>query len=627
MSMKNEEFVSRGHRLIAENDFKGAVKAFSTALEREDVTPIRNNLAMALFQGGEPQRALDVIQPAFSTDEIEKAANPFTYALAASIYTTLGQGEAARQHLEKAVRCFEKGLAEFSRSRNQIPRPFREYTVFIMRAAAGLNDHRLVMDLYRRWESYHVSWENKYLAGVACFNLGRYKQAARFWLSIAREYRLFSGMQLVALLVERGVIPPFTMGYQVYDDEKLDAIIKDCTGDKNKFNRYLQDGYILMASLAFLLMAGESPAAGVIAGTLVGETGAWGEKLGLKMLETPDFTPAVKMTAAETLIERGVLKEGEPIPMLIDGEKRLVKIQKAPVILVPDQKLDTVVEKAFALRDQGQVDAAIELLRDLHRQGKYYFRAMMALANLLRLKDETTEALKIMKTLKEIAPEDPVVLFNYGALMLQMERYDEARAVLEQIDRKGLGKDFLKKLDLLELELKIRESSFTMSEEAVAFFEERERKQIEARALPQDAPLPKGLKNMPVNWLDGACSYYGLEPARLRREREKQLAEYLSSRENLAGVAGKLQEDERKLLRYLLQKGGFSRLNAVTRIFGSMQGDGFFWQEDPPASTLGRLWSKALVMVGKANLGGRKVKIATIPVELRQLLKDILGEE
>jgi hypothetical protein len=32
-------------------------------------------------------------------------------------------------------------------------------------------------------------------------------------------------------------------------------------------------------------------------------------------------------------------------------------------------------------------------------------------------------------------------------------------------------------------------------------------------------------------------------------------------------------------------------------------------------------------MVGKANLGGRKVKIATIPVELRQLLKDILGEE
>ncbi|WP_258359776.1 hypothetical protein [Moorella sulfitireducens (nom. illeg.)] len=75
-----------------------------------------------------------------------------------------------------------------------------------------------------------------------------------------------------------------------------------------------------------------------------------------------------------------------------------------------------------------------------------------------------------------------------------------------------------------------------------------------------------------------------------------------------------------------MQKGGSSRLNAVTRIFGSMQGDGFFWQDEPPASTLGRLWSKALVMVGKADLEGKRVKIATIPVELRQLLKDILGD-
>ena len=626
MSMTSEELVSRGYKLLAENDLKGAVKAFSAALAREDVTPIRNNLAMTLFQGGEPQRALDVLQPAFSTEEMEKAANPFTYALAASINTTLGQPEAARQHMEEAIRCFEKGLAEFSCNRSQIPRPFQEYTVSIMRAAAGLNDHRLVMDLYRRWESCHVSWENKYLAGVACFNLGRYKQAARFWLSIAREYKLFSGMQLVALLVERGVIPPFTMGYKVYNEDKLDAIIKDCTGDKNKLNRYLQDGYILMMLLAFLLMTGESPAAGVIASSLVGETGAWGEKLGLKMLETPEFTPAVKMAAAEALIARGVLKEEEPFPMLIDGEKRLVRIQKAPVILVPDPELDTVVEKAFALRDQGQVDAAIELLRDLHKQGKYYFRAMMALANLLRVKKETTEALKIMTTLKEIAPEDPALLFNYAALMLQMGRRDEARAAMKQIDREGLSKDFLKKLELLELELKRTEFIFKPME-AVAFFGEREREQIEAKALPQDASLLKGLKNMPVSWLDGACSYYGLEPARLRREREKQLVEYLSSRKNLAGVAGKLQEDERELLRYLLQKGGFSRMNAVSRIFGSMQGDGFFWQEEPPASTLGRLWAKALVMVGKADLGGRKVKIATIPVELRQPLKDILGEE
>ncbi|WP_066351180.1 hypothetical protein [Fervidicola ferrireducens] len=57
--------------------------------------------------------------------------------------------------------------------------------------------------------------------------------------------------------------------------------------------------------------------------------------------------------------------------------------------------------------------------------------------------------------------------------------------------------------------------------------------------------------------------------------------------------------------------------NAETRKFGSMQGDGFFWTERPPESSLGTLWSKALIMVGRAKLGGRTYKIATIPVELR----------
>ncbi len=623
--MKAEELVSRGRKLLSKKDFKGAVKAFSAALEKEDVVPTRNNLAFALFQAGDARRALEVIQPAFNTEERDKGANPFTYALAASIYATLGQVEAARQHLKQAIRSFDNGLAEFYRSRNQVPPYFREYTVFIMRAAAALNDHHQVLELYRRWESHHANWENKFLAGVACFNLGRYKRAANLWVSIAMEYSLFAAMQQVALLVERGVIPPFTMGYKMYDNEEIGAIINACAADEEEQHRYLQDGYILMELLAFILTAGERPGAAVVTRSLVVNTGAWGEKLGWKILEAPDFTPAVKMAAAEAFIERGLLKEGEPIPMFINGEKRLVEIKKTPVVLEPDPELDAVVEKAFALRDQGQVDAAIELLQDLFQQGKYYFRAMMALANLLRQKGETTEALHIMATLKEIAPEDPAVLFNYAALMLQMERHDEARATLDQIDREGLSEDFRQKLNLLEQEFQKRELFLRVPEEAMRFYEEGEREQIEAKTLPQDPSLLRGLKNIPVHWLDGACSHYGLEPARVRREREKQLAEYLSSRANLAKATGELDGVERELLRYLLQKGGWSRLNAVTRLFGSLKGDGFFWQEELPRSPLGRLWSRALVMVGKADLEGRRVKIATIPVELRQPLEDILG--
>ncbi|SFR14147.1 hypothetical protein SAMN05660706_13016 [Desulfoscipio geothermicus DSM 3669] len=86
-----------------------------------------------------------------------------------------------------------------------------------------------------------------------------------------------------------------------------------------------------------------------------------------------------------------------------------------------------------------------------------------------------------------------------------------------------------------------------------------------------------------------------------------------------------LDKEERKLLKYLLQRGGWSRLNAVTRKFGTMEGDGFFWGEYDPESPLGILWSQALVMVGRATVEGRRCKIATIPLELREPLGEILN--
>ncbi|MGB9904895.1 MAG: hypothetical protein ACPLQO_09560 [Desulfotomaculales bacterium] len=64
---------------------------------------------------------------------------------------------------------------------------------------------------------------------------------------------------------------------------------------------------------------------------------------------------------------------------------------------------------------------------------------------------------------------------------------------------------------------------------------------------------------------------------------------------------------------------------AVTRRFGTTEGDGFFWEAGEPASPLGFLWSRAMVMVGKAVLNNRHCKIAAVPVELRPLLKEILA--
>ena len=85
-----------------------------------------------------------------------------------------------------------------------------------------------------------------------------------------------------------------------------------------------------------------------------------------------------------------------------------------------------------------------------------------------------------------------------------------------------------------------------------------------------------------------------------------------------------LDQSERDLLIYLLQRKGWARLNAVTRKFGTMQGDGYYWLEEDPRSTLGRLWSRALVMVGRARLPSGYARVAAIPEDLRQKLALIL---
>jgi len=625
---KAEKLMEKGKAALATDDFQAAAEAFADALKLEDSTPARNNLAFALFMGGEPRRALEVLEPLLSPENGSNQANPFTFALASRVHCSLVQEDLARHWLQQAVRRFDEGLAALrGTARMQDLYSFREYTVTIMRAAGDLRDHRLVFDLYRRWEPHHVSWENSFLAAVACFNMGRYKRAASLWSSIAHVYQLFSGMEQVASLLERGVVPPFELGYELYSMDKIQKMLQDAAAKEEARRRCVEDGFLRITMLAWILEEDGSKSARETLYNLVYYGGEWGEKLGRQVLEGSKFSLPMKMAAANALMRRGVLREGEPVPMVIDGEQRLVQVKNISVVPEPDEELDEVVRRAVALRDQGQIEEATSLLRNLYQQEKFYPPAMMTLANLLRQQGELEEALQIMEILEEIAPEEPVVLFNLAALMLQMKEPKRARDYFNRINPGKTTEEFRSKLEKLEKEIENAEEVFYLlsePERLMHSFMEEQRREIEEKHLPVDAPLARGLKNMPAGWLEGACQGYGLEPAPRRQEREKQLLEFLSSRENLAKAVEELDAEERELLGYLLRQGGWSRLNAVTRKFGAMDGDGFYWEELEPESPLGILWSRALVMVGRISLAGRRCKIVTIPLELRGPLEEIL---
>ncbi len=56
-----------------------------------------------------------------------------------------------------------------------------------------------------------------------------------------------------------------------------------------------------------------------------------------------------------------------------------------------------------------------------------------------------------------------------------------------------------------------------------------------------------------------------------------------------------------------------------------MDGDGYFWDEAPPASPLGRLRALGLLFVARAPVGGRSHKVAVVPPELWEPLATALN--
>jgi len=617
---KVKNLIHQGQKLLSQGDYQGAAKAFANALKRDNSVSIRNNLALSLYLLDQPEEALKILEPAFQAERPDQQANPFTYALASRISAALGRADAAKNWLDAAVQLFDRMVKLYEEYFGVVPDSFREYTTMIMGAAADLMEHRMVFQLYKRWRDYHLSWENKYLAGIAAFNLGKYKQAVRLWAGTEGVYQASALMQQVAFLVERGIIPPFEMGYKQPWERGITEDLDAFADEEEEVRRSVQDGFLRMVFLTFLLVEKDTEAAARIAYSLVVYGEEWGERLGWNMLESPYFSAEVKMAAIEALTDRGLIAKGEPVTMNIDGKTRQVVIKKEPVVMERDEKLDALVDEAIRLRDGGDADAAIELLREPYLQGKFYPRAVMTLANLLRQKGELEESFQLMKLLEELLPDDPTVLFNFAALMLQMNELEKARLYLERIDREGLPAEFLSKLELLEVQLTLVEAPRRW----MSFYEEDARKRIEEKPLPIAPTLSRGLKNMPANWLEGACIRYGLAPERLRREKEKQLIEYLARKANLEQVVRQLGEEDVELLKMLLSKDGWSRIGAITRKFGSLEGDGFHWEAREPESPLGYLWSGCIVMVGRAAIEGKRAKIATIPVELREPLKEIL---
>jgi hypothetical protein len=155
----------------------------------------------------------------------------------------------------------------------------------------------------------------------------------------------------------------------------------------------------------------------------------------------------------------------------------------------------------------------------------------------------------------------------------------------------------------------------------------RMRADQERHPLPARGGLTTLLRQTPVVWLNAISQALDLGDTQTahRKERERLIANRLLDREFLRRLlVTSLRDDERQLLAYLGERRGKVSAAAVTRRFGSDRDDGWFWNEEPPTSVLGRVRMHGLAFVGAAA-EGRGTRTVLVPRELMDPLAEALA--
>lgn len=183
------------------------------------------------------------------------------------------------------------------------------------------------------------------------------------------------------------------------------------------------------------------------------------------------------------------------------------------------------------------------------------------------------------------------------------------------------------------------ESSLLTSEltdELARYLGDRWRVEEENKVIHVHLSLITALSKTPAKWLEAACRANRImlrgTMRRDRRAKVAALAASLTTPEELRRCVLDLPAHARAALRRVIENGGWMRLSELTRDFGLMDGDGWFWDEEPPTSSLGELRLRGLLFVGKTSLtkegksGKRLSKVAVVPKDIRDLLRTILSD-
>jgi len=412
----------KGLKLMGQSKFKQAIPWFRKALERTSVvyTPA-NNLALCLYVTGKLDEAIAV--QALSLAE-SPLPNPFGLANLATFYWIRGDESAAEACIEEAM---------------TLPFPSVDTCIKICEVLARFKRHKTILKVID--SSDYVGYPDVcFFSGVAAANLGKRVRAEADLKRVSVGYHKAEMAQRYLRHLQEKSTPhtvmwdwPYLFAREVCPQDLMEAQIK---ADEKawcqrrvlvQFTEALlnEDSHAPVQALVWAAFARHPDSIALLWAIVRGTFG-------------PD---ALRSKALSILQERGEIKPGEPVEMLVDGKR--AKVQSVGVNLNPEYRFGPPLPRAL---DKIYVKAITDGRKpnpNWDKIGKVYEQVMHAqpdcyparynYAISLVHRQRHTEAEPILRELYEQHPDYLFAASTLVQLCMVQGRDAEAKAIIDSV--------------------------------------------------------------------------------------------------------------------------------------------------------------------------------------------------
>ncbi|MEW5896664.1 MAG: hypothetical protein AB1668_03160 [Nanoarchaeota archaeon] len=150
-------------------------------------------------------------------------------------------------------------------------------------------------------------------------------------------------------------------------------------------------------------------------------------------------------------------------------------------------------------------------------------------------------------------------------------------------------------------------------------YEKKEKERAESLILSPSTKLTAILNKYPFQWVDGICNALSLGTSGRKNDKARDIFDKVTN--DMPKIIHELPEKSKEVLKLLLQSGGSVKYNLLKDYDDEIT---WWWNSNPPKSTIGRLRVHGLIVVGRMPQSSKFYKVAMIPKDLQEKISLVL---